>query len=1213
MLLGILLLPVLGLLLMAVTPSNAHLASASPAAFPDFEHVVIDDTPPAADQITDIQIGDISGDGFPDIWTTGQGEGAGTNQMVWYKNPTWTRYEVSPGDYMYGNLGDLDDDGDLDVVAGQLGDNKVYWFENTPDREKGNWPKSYLGVSPWPDLILIGDVDKDGRPDVVYLFKDAWGWAKNPSDPKNTWAAYPIWAGGMRTGGSLADIDLDGDIDVVYGSAWFQNPLPTGDPTTGSQWEMRHIDSGWTTEARSAVGDLNDDDRLDVVLSGEEDESGIAWYIAPADLENGAWTKRVVVSSGYEGVHSLGLADFDLDGDLDIFAAEMHHGANPDKVTVFENVDAAAFNWQEHIFDTIGSHNAKVSDLDLDGFPDIAGKNYQAGDLPLQIDVWWNQGTGPLPVDQWQRHIIDDSRPWRAVFIDGGDVNGDNLADIVTGGWWYENPGSPDGTWPRHDIGGELYNMAVLHDLDRDGDLDILGANGQHSGSLLQWAENDGKASFTFHSNIPPTNGGFLQGARAAQIVPGGNPEVVLSWHNAPNTQMYSIPSPATADWSWAGISSTTNNEQIAVGDIDDDGDLDIHLGTQWLRNDGGSWHTINAFRLGDPDGLAEPDRVELADIDLDGDPDVVIGAKNAEWVVWGEAPPDPEAPWTEHLIADNILGMSLDVTDLDQDGDIDLVVGEHDPEMGEVGRVMIYQNENQGGNWNAFQIDSGLEHHDGTQFVDIDSDGDLDILSIGWQHAKTVLYENKARSGGQGNRPPAAVADTYWFDKGSILSLDAPGVLANDSDADGDGLTARGVSGPAHGTLDLDPDGSFTYKHDGGASVEDSFTYEASDGQGGNDAATVTLKTKGAWSVTATVEVLVSQSSDDAEELVAERPGWVLTKNQDLELGVDDLGQQLVGVRFPQLPVPQGATIEQAYIEFTADEDGNAIANLTFYGHSADSAPIFRDTAYDISTRRKTYAAVTWSNVPPWAADGKYQTPSLKAIVQEIVSRANWAPSNALAFIISGSGRRTAVAWDGADSLEPPDMSKVAKLVITFTYQATCYSLTTGASPLDAGTVSTSPLANCGEDKYIEGTRVGLTAAPAAPVYAFTNWTGSVTGTDNPAFVTMNGNEVVTANFVRQPCHTLTTTVSPALDPSVAWVDVNPLPNCDDVEYVLNTQVQLGARVASGTGYEFINWSVDAVGTGNPITLTMDRDRTVTANFGTSPSCYLPVVVRDQ
>jgi hypothetical protein len=383
---------------------------------------------------------------------------------------------------------------------------------------------------------------------------------------------------------------------------------------------------------------------------------------------------------------------------------------------------------------------------------------------------------------------------------------------------------------------------------------------------------------------------------------------------------MYSIPSPATADWSWAGISSTTNNEQIAVGDIDDDGDLDIHLGTQWLRNDGGSWHTINAFRLGDPDGLAEPDRVELADIDLDGDPDVVIGAKNAEWVVWGEAPPDPEAPWTEHLIADNILGMSLDVTDLDQDGDIDLVVGEHDPEMGEVGRVMIYQNENQGGNWNAFQIDSGLEHHDGTQFVDIDSDGDLDILSIGWQHAKTVLYENKARSGGQGNRPPAAVADTYWFDKGSILSLDAPGVLANDSDADGDGLTARGVSGPAHGTLDLDPDGSFTYKHDGGASVEDSFTYEASDGQGGNDAATVTLKTKGAWSVTATVEVLVSQSSDDAEELVAERPGWVLTKNQDLELGVDDLGQQLVGVRFPQLPVPQGATIEQAYIEFTAD-----------------------------------------------------------------------------------------------------------------------------------------------------------------------------------------------------------------------------------------------------------------------------------------------------
>lgn len=520
--LSVLLLVVLGVLPMAASPPATLADSASTAGIPDFEHVVIDDDPPSTYRITDIQIGDISGDGLPDVWTAGRGEGSNANQMVWYKNPDWSRHEISPGDYVYGNLGDFDGDGDLDVVAGQHDDDRIYWFENTGDPELGDWPKSYLGVSPWADVVLVGDIDKDSRLDVVYLFKDEWGWAKNPPNPKNIWSDYTIWSGGKRTGGALADIDEDGDLDLVYGNAWFENPLPGGDPTRGSQWEMRSIDASWTTEARSAVGDLNDDGRPDVVLTGEEDESGVAWYIGPADPHTGDWTKRAIVSSGYDGVHSVDLADFDRDGDLDIFAAEMHHGQDPDKVTVFENVDAASNTWDEHVFDSIGSHNAKAGDLDLDGWPDIVGKNYQAGDLPLQVDLWWNLGLGTLPVDQWERHIIDDARPWRAVLIDGGDVNGDGLPDIVTGGWWYENPGSPGGSWTRHDIGGELYNMAVLHDLDGDGDLDILGTDGQHGGDVFQWAENDGSASFTFHTNVPRADGDFLQGARAAQIVPGG-------------------------------------------------------------------------------------------------------------------------------------------------------------------------------------------------------------------------------------------------------------------------------------------------------------------------------------------------------------------------------------------------------------------------------------------------------------------------------------------------------------------------------------------------------------------------------------------------------------------------------------------------------------------------------------------------------------------
>lgn len=732
-----------------------------------FEHVIVDENPPATYRMNDIQIGDIDGDGLPDVWTSGRGAGTNAYQMVWYKNPTWTRYEIAKGDYKYGNLGDFDGDGDLDVVAGQDNDSRVYWFENTGNPEQKDWPRYYLGVDDKPDLLHVGDIDGDGRLDVVYTYKDEVGWAKNPQNPQNSWPTYTIWSGGRRTGGTLADIDQDGDFDILYGNAWFENPLPGGDPTQGGQWIMRVIDSGWPTEARGAVGDLNGDGKPDVVLSGEESSAGVVWYTAPADLETGTWIRQEVVSSGYEGVHSLALADFDQDGDLDIFAAEMHHGDDPDKVAVFESVGIGSNTWVEHVLATFGSHMAKIGDLDGNGYPDIVGKNYEAGATPLRVDMWINNvANSALPVDQWQRHVVDSNRPWRAVFVDGGDVNGDGLPDIVTGGWWYQNPGSPDGVWTRHATGGVLYNMAVVHDLDGDGDLDILGTKGKVDSNEFVWAENDGNGSFTLHTNLANADGDFLQGARAAQIIPGGNVEVVLSWHNDTSTQMFRIPSPATDPWLWEVVSPTTNGEQIAVGDIDGDGDLDIHLGTKWLRNDGGVWTTVNAFTLGDPD--ADPDRVEIADIDGDGDRDVVIGAEHTNLVVWAEAPPDPEDPWTEHVISTDILAMSLDVADVDQDGDIDIVVGEHNNSDPTVGRVIIYRNEESGKTWSTFEIDSGLEHHDGTRFIDIDDDGDLDILSTGWTHSQVVLYENKAGRSTL-SRLPLALKVALTSNRGSV------------------------------------------------------------------------------------------------------------------------------------------------------------------------------------------------------------------------------------------------------------------------------------------------------------------------------------------------------------------------------------------------------------------------------------------------------------
>jgi subtilisin family serine protease len=80
-------------------------------------------------------------------------------------------------------------------------------------------------------------------------------------------------------------------------------------------------------------------------------------------------------------------------------------------------------------------------------------------------------------------------------------------------------------------------------------------------------------------------------------------------------------------------------------------------------------------------------------------------------------------------------------------------------------------------------------------------------------------------------NQAPAASNDAWSMSAGATLSVTAPGVLGNDSDADGDALTAELASGPASGSLALDGDGSFSYTPNAGFAGTDSFTYRAHDG----------------------------------------------------------------------------------------------------------------------------------------------------------------------------------------------------------------------------------------------------------------------------------------------------------------------------------------------------------------------------------------------
>jgi Big-like domain-containing protein len=120
-------------------------------------------------------------------------------------------------------------------------------------------------------------------------------------------------------------------------------------------------------------------------------------------------------------------------------------------------------------------------------------------------------------------------------------------------------------------------------------------------------------------------------------------------------------------------------------------------------------------------------------------------------------------------------------------------------------------------------------------------------------QHPITAQYFGDANFGGSTSatlaqevrvvdRPPMAVSDAYAVNEDALLNVGAPGVLGNDSDPDGNPITAAKVGDPAHGTVALNADGSFTYTPAANYYGPDAFTYQASDGTLRSGTATVSI-----------------------------------------------------------------------------------------------------------------------------------------------------------------------------------------------------------------------------------------------------------------------------------------------------------------------------------------------------------------------------------
>ena len=327
-------------------------------------------------------------------------------------------------------------------------------------------------------------------------------------------------------------------------------------------------------------------------------------------------------------------------------------------------------------------------------------------------------------------------------------------------------------------------NVSWIYDFDGDGDPDLFGTQGAYESADLVWAENDGNGNFTVHTNIPSGTSTyteiFMAGVAGGVFETDGPYQMAITWNGAEQgsssqVQMITVPDdPVNETWTIENLHPSSLGEAITAGDIDDDGDLDLFQAGNWLRNDGGGTWTVFSTGI---TYTSTFDRNDLSDFDLDGDLDGVAGQLlNNREIGWFEAPDDPTQPWTKHQIDPSIDGsLSVGVTDMDFDGDEDIIVGEWR------GNHLLFGFENdmnESGTWIKHILDDGgpLDHHDGSQLVDIDNDGDIDIMTIGWNEIVPRIFENKSTSS---NCPPVIInPGNQNYDESDLVELQ---ILASD------------------------------------------------------------------------------------------------------------------------------------------------------------------------------------------------------------------------------------------------------------------------------------------------------------------------------------------------------------------------------------------------------------------------------------------------
>jgi hypothetical protein len=360
-----------------------------------FSHSWVDDDTEGYDAWGSVAVADFDGDGRDEYATGGRYAPDGGFYHVYDRTEDgeWHRHELRP-DFrpaVGATAADIDDDGRPEIVCGEWGSRLFVVDADPTGASFGTYRIVYDGfekgqgdVHDGPHDILVADLDADGEPEIVTRRKDGRLLVFRETPSTGLWAPDEVASDLEGDGTATADLSEGPGLDLVTNCGWFENV-----DGTGTEWIPHPLldeDLEWDPETRIAVGDVDGDGRPEVVITESEMDANARMAVLSRS-EGGPWDAEILFEEQDDrrGLHSLAVADVDGDGDLEIITAEMENGKTDGMRTQprWWYVKRQEGAWQRSVLfdENLGTHCARVLDVDGDGRLDIVGKVWRANDV----------------------------------------------------------------------------------------------------------------------------------------------------------------------------------------------------------------------------------------------------------------------------------------------------------------------------------------------------------------------------------------------------------------------------------------------------------------------------------------------------------------------------------------------------------------------------------------------------------------------------------------------------------------------------------------------------------------------------------------------------------------------------------------------------------------------------------------------------------------